>query len=184
MASMSTPETSTSPTLRDMEITRAARPRTIRPNSRAILSRLVMGILAVCVAAIMRSLLENCLATRSISDFLASQWYAVIGLLILAFVEFSALWSAARTRHLLKNGEVAIAAVLTQKRILAPRSAVSRLTYTFEDNHGSRHRGSCTDETGTLSQGMCFLVYFERDLPQRRVESCCSDFEIVLPNEQ
>jgi|ERR1700722_1626208 len=169
---------------RDVLITRTERPRATRPNMRAIWSLLFLVLAAICAGAIVKGLFTKWFASPSPSDFFASEWYAFIGLLILVFVEFGGLRFARRNRELLKNGEIAIASALTQKTIYAPRSSISRLTYAFEDAHGIKYQGSCTDDTGKLFAGMSFLVFFERDLPMTRIESCQSEFEIVLPNEQ
>ena len=145
---------------------------------------LVLLFVAVWVVAIVRSLFVKWFASPSIADFITAEWYVLIGLLILIFVELSGLQSARRNRELMMNGEVAIASVLNQRHIYAPRASISRLTYTFEDTHGIKYQGSCRDATGKLSEGMTLLVFFERDLPMTRLTSCNSIFEIVLPSER
>jgi hypothetical protein len=168
---------------RDVLITRAERPREIRPNIRAAWLLLVLLFVAVWAVAIAKSLFVEWFASPSIADFFATEWYILFGLLILAAFEVSGLRSALRGRELMKNGEVAIASVLSQKHIFAPRS-ISRLTYAFEDTHGIKYQGSCTDDTRELFTGMSFLIFFERDLPMTRLESCRSKFDIVLPSGQ
>ncbi len=172
------------PSYRDVLIVRTERPRATRPNVRAVWSLLVLIFAACGAAAIVKNLFVRWFASPSIADFFSTEWYVLFGLVILIFVEVSGLRSARRDRELMKNGEVAIASVLSQKNIFAPRASISRLTYAFEDTHGIKYQGSCTDETGKLFQGMSFLVFFERDLPMTRLASCNSNFEIVLPNEQ
>jgi|ERR1700735_252689 hypothetical protein len=171
------------PSYRDVMITHTGRPRAIRPNVRAVWSLLVLVFVAVWAVAIVKGLFVKWFASASIADFVTAEWYVLIGLVILIFVELSGLRSARRNRELMKNGEVAIASVLSQKNIYAPRASISRLTYTFEDTNGVKYEGSCRDATGKLFKGMTFLVFFERDLPMTRLASCNSNFEIVLPNE-
>ena|ERR1700679_1962527 len=172
------------PSYRDVLITHAERPRSIRPNVRALWSLLVLLIAAAWAAAIVKSLFVKWFASPSVAGFITAEWYVLIGLLILIFVELSGLRSARRDCELMKNGEVAIASVLSQKNIYAPRSSISRLTYTFEDTRGIKYQGSCRDATGKLFKGMTFLVFFERDLPMTQLASCNSSFEIVLPDER
>jgi hypothetical protein len=173
-----------SPSYRDVLITLTKRPRAIRPNFRAAWWMLVLLFAAVWAVAIAKSLFVKWSASPSIADFITSEWYVLIVILILIFVELSGLQSVRRNRALMKNGEVAIASVLSQRNIHAPRTSISRLTYTFEDTHGIKYQGSCTDNTRKLFAGMSFLIFFERDLPMTRLESCRSNFDIVLPSEQ
>lgn len=58
------------------------------------------------------------------------------------------------------------------------------MTYSFEDARGIKHEGACTDRSSELFKGMTFLVYYDREQPNRRVASCDSDFEVLLPNEE
>jgi hypothetical protein len=169
---------------RDALITRTGRPRATRPNLQAVWLLLVLALVAVWAAAIVRSLFVKWIASASTADFFATEWYALFGLLILVAFEVHGLRSARRERELMKNGEVAIASVLSQKHIIRPRGSTSRLTYAFEDTHGIKYQGSCTDNTRKLFTGMSFLIFFERDLPMTRLESCRSNFDIVLPSEQ
>ena len=91
------------------------------------------------------------------------------------------VWTRRHERNLVKNGNVAIASVLNQA--MHARSG-SWVTYDFKDAHGTRYQGACTDKTKELFKGMSFLVFYEPGLPTRRVASCESNFEVVLPNEE
>ena len=122
--------------------------------------------------------------SNSIADFLAAEWLALSALLLFIFIVINGARSILQDRELSKNGEVAVASILTQKnRISVNGGGHSRLTYSFEDTHGIKYQGACTDNSRGLFKGMSFLVFYDRDLPMRRVASCESHFEIVLPNE-
>jgi hypothetical protein len=176
--------TRTPPSYRDVLITRAERPRATRPNVRAIGSLLYLIFPAVCAAAIVKSLFGKWFALPSIAKFFAAEWYVLIALLILILLVVRGVRSSRRERELMKNDEVAIAWVLTQKNIYAPRASISRITYALDDTHNIRYQGECTDGSGQLFEGMSFLIFYERDLPLNGLASCNSNFEIVLPNDE
>jgi hypothetical protein len=85
----------------------------------------------------------------------------------------------------MRNGEVAIASVTGQaNRALARDGSNSWLTYRFEDTHGIKYQGACTDSSRELFVGIGFLVFCDREQPHRRLASCESDFEVALPREE
>jgi hypothetical protein len=80
---------------------------------------------------------------------------------------------------------VAIVSVTGQaNRALARGGSYSWLTYSFEDAHGIRYQGACTGSSRELLAGMAFPLFYDREQPHRRVASCESDFEVVLPSEE
>jgi hypothetical protein len=163
-------------------IVRASRPRATRPFLREFVSSWALVIFFIaCNVAIGKAFYLKWLASKSFASFHLVDWF---GLLVFGFffwLGISVLLASFRQRELMRNGEVAVASVLSQATHARSGSWV---TYSFEDAHGIRQGGGCYDRTRELSKGMSYLVFYEGEQPTRRVASCDCDFEIVLPNEE
>jgi hypothetical protein len=171
------------PSYRDLLVERAERPRATRPTLRGIVdfcaSVVVTGGFAVVLGT---RLCEKWAQSRSTSGFQRAVWFwLVLVLVTLGLALPLVVRTRRRERNLVKNGNVAIASVLSQT--MHARSG-SWVTYDFKDAHGTRYQGACTDKAKELFKGMSFLVFYEPGLPTRRVASCESNFEVVLPNEE
>jgi hypothetical protein len=171
------------PSYRDLLVERAERPRATRPTLRGIVdfcaSVVVTGGFAVVLGT---RLYEKWALSRSSSGLKHADWFwLVLVLVTLGLILPFVVRTRRHERNLVKNGNVAIASVLNQA--MHARNG-SWVTYDFNDAYGTRYQGGCTDKTKKLFKGMSFLVFYEPGLPTRRVASCESNFEVVLPNEE
>jgi hypothetical protein len=170
------------PSYRDLLIMRASPPRATRPIlSEFISSWALVVFLIACIVAIGKSLYLKWLTSKSFAEFHPSDWFGLLVFGFFIWLGFSVRRVSSRRRELMRNSDVAIASV-------ASRANYGRggpwVTYSFDDAHGIKHQGACRDRTKELFKGMTFLVYYDREQPNRRVASCDSDFEVLLPNEE
>jgi hypothetical protein len=170
------------PSYRDVLITRASPPRATRPILSEFISSwaLIIFLIAGSVA-IVKALYVKWLVSKSFASFHPGDWFGLLVFGFFIWLGFSVRRVSSRRRELMRNGEAAIAFVLSQAN---HGRGGSWVTYSFEDTHGIKHQGGCTDRTKDLFKGMTFLVYYDREQPNRRVASCDSDFEVLLPNEE
>jgi hypothetical protein len=183
MPSPPTDDTVRSPNYRDLLVAQADRPRSTRPTARGTMDFSLSVIFAGgCAATLAWRLYVKCAASRSFSVFQSADWFRLAAVVvILMFVLPFIVRMRRRDRNLVKNGNIAIASVINQR--MHSRSG-SWITYTFSDARGSQCQGACTDRTKELFKGMSFVVFYEPELPTRRIGSCESSFEVVLPNEE
>jgi hypothetical protein len=170
------------PSYRDLLIMRANPPRATRPILREFISSWGLVVFSIaCIMAIGKALYLKWLTSKSFAAFHPADWFGLLVFGFFIWLGFSVRRVSSRKRELMRNGDVAIASV-------ASRANYGRggpwVTYSFDDTHGIKHQGACRDRTEELFQGMTFLVYYDREQPNRRVASCDSDFEVLLPNEE
>jgi hypothetical protein len=174
------------PSYRDVLITRASPPRATRPIlSEFISSWALIVFLISCSAAIVKALYVKWLVSKSFASFHPADWFGLLVFGFFIWLGFSVRRVNSWKRELMRNGEVAIASVVSQANHANVKGGThSWVTYSFDDAHGIKHQGACTDRTSELFKGMTFLMYYDRKQPNRRVASCDSDFEVLLPNEE
>ncbi len=167
---------------RDLLITRAGPPRATRPIlSEFISSWALVVFLIACSVAIVKALYLKWLTSKSFAALHPADWFALLVFGFFVWLGFGVRRVSAWKRELMRNGEVAIASVASQ----ANRGrGGSWVTHSFDDAHGTTHQGACRDKTKELCKGMTFLVYYDGEQPNRRVASCDSEFEVLLPNEE
>ena len=170
------------PSYRDVLITRASPPRATRPILSEFISSWALTVfLLACSIAIVKALYLKWLVSKSFASFHPADWFGLLVFSFFIWLGYSVRRVSSRTRELMRNGEVAIA--LVASRANYGRGGPS-VTYSFDDTHGIKHQGACRDRTNELFKGMTFLVYYDREQPNRWVASCDSDFEVLLPSEE
>jgi hypothetical protein len=170
------------PSYRDLLITQASPPRATRPILSAFISSWALIVfLIVCSVAIVKALCLKWLTSRSFASFHPGDWFGLIVFSFFIWLGCSVRRVRSRRRELMRNGDAAIASVVSRANYGRGGPWV---TYCFDDTRGIKHQGGCRDRTRKLFQGMTFLVYYDREQPNRRVASCDSDFEVLLPNEE
>jgi hypothetical protein len=174
------------PSYRDVLITRASPPRATRPILREFISSWALIVFLIsCSVAIVKALYLKWLTSKSFAAFHPADWFGLLVFGFFVWLGFGVRRVSSRKRELMRNGEVAIASVASQANHASAKGGThSWVTYSFEDAHGMKYQGACTDRTSELFKGMTFLVYYDREQPNRRVASCDSDFEVLLPNEE
>jgi hypothetical protein len=170
------------PSYRDVLITQASTPRATRPVLSDFISSWALVVFSIaCIVAIGKALYLRWLTSKSFAAFHAADWFGLPVFGFIVWLGFNMRRVSSRRRELMRNGEAAIASVLSQAN---HGRGGSWVTFSFDDTHGIKHQGACTDRTKELFKGMTFLVYYDREQPNRRVASCDSDFEVLLPNEE
>jgi hypothetical protein len=170
------------PGYRDLLITRASPPRATRPILSEFISSWALVVFSIaCIVAIGKALYLKWLTSKSFAAFHPADWFGLVVFGFLIWLGLSVRRVSSWKRELMRNGEAAVASVASQAN---HGRGGSWVTYSFDDTHGIKHQGACRDRTKELFKGMTFLVYYDREQPNRRVASCDSDFEVLLPNEE
>jgi len=73
-----------------------------------------------------------------------------------------------RDRHLLSDGDIAIA-VITSQEVVGGKSKTSRIKYDFKDAAGRGYSGKSDDESRELYEDMQTIVFYNRDNPAENV---------------
>jgi hypothetical protein len=93
------------------------------------------------------------------------------------FLFFAVIWSficigtiseAHKDRHLLANGDVAVATITSQE-LVGGRQKRSEITYNFRDRSGRIHFGKATDDSRTLYEEMQTPVFYDPQKTQKNV---------------
>jgi hypothetical protein len=170
------------PGYRDLLITRASPPRATRPILSEFISSWALVVFSIaCIVAIGKALYLKRLTSKSFAAFHPADWFGLVVFGFFIWLGLSVRRVSSWKRELMRNGEAAVASVASQAN---HGRGGSWVTYSFDDTHGIKHQGACRDRTKELFKGMTFLVYYDREQPNRRVASCDSDFEVLLPNEE
>lgn len=101
--------------------------------------------------------------------------------LLLPFLPFLYRRSLDHQKHLLEQGEVAMATVKSRYQSGHPGPYYVR--YSFRDGKGNVLEGESPDSAGLLREGSDVLVFYDDDNVDDQVAECAAYYEVIVPGQ-
>jgi len=93
-----------------------------------------------------------------------------------------AIFREKRNWTLFRDGDVALARVLTQRRVQQGRTTFSKIDFEFRANSGQLVRNSQKDRSETVFEEMTIPVFYDSLNPSKNTALCASYLRISDPS--
>ena len=161
------------------------RPRIVRLSRRGKSWVLLLtSILAAVEAGLLVFLLTRWIRTSSLATVASNHGIALYAALLLPFLPVMFRRGLAKEKHLIANGEVAVATVISTSNSSSQvnrNDDVRTVQYQFRDKSGALVEGSSVDSTLMLRDHSAMLVFYDPDDSTQQVAQCAAYYQVVAP---